>query len=170
MSLIVETGTIVEDAESYASVAFADSYNTAYLSNAAWTALSTANKEIALRKATQYLDSVYGNLWVGRRVSALQELDWPRQGIWDTGEIPHTEIPVLLQRATAEIAVRSLSTTLLPDIDEGEYGLKSEYVKVGPISVREERKESVTSTRPRFPNVDLMLRRLIFARGVVERG
>lgn len=54
MALIVEDGTGLADAESYLSVADADTYH-ADRNNEAWQDYSTAEKEAALRKATQYI-------------------------------------------------------------------------------------------------------------------
>ena len=79
MSLIVEDGTGRADAESYASVSVADAYHTAR-GNTAWAALATtALKEAALRKATDYLGQTYGLRWKGYRMTTTQALDWPRE-------------------------------------------------------------------------------------------
>ena len=67
MSLIVEDATGLSTAESYLSVANADTYHASYTGSTAWSGASTGTKERALRRATQYLDSVYGGRWLGER-------------------------------------------------------------------------------------------------------
>ena len=138
MALIVEDGTIVTGAESYISVADADAYFLAR-GNAAWAALTpAATKEAALRKATDYMTGRYGLRWKGERVSELQALDWPR--LWCerrnviNGAFPlywdDTTVPVAVQRACAELAVRASAGELVPDV-----GAQVKSETVGPISV-----------------------------------
>jgi hypothetical protein len=131
MALIVEDGTIVTGAESYISVADADAYFSAR-GNAAWAALTpTATKEAALRKATDYMTGRYGLRWKGDRVSELQALDWPRSSAYANGFlIDSGSVPVAVQRACAELAVRASSDDLAPDV-----GAQVKQEVVGPISV-----------------------------------
>lgn len=111
--VIVEDGSIVENANSYISVEFADEY----LSldprlGPAWDALTSAEdadpdpqlKEKMVIFATRWLDENF--IWHGKRVSSEQSLAWPRKGMFD-GEypVPETTIPLLLKRATAQVAV-----------------------------------------------------------------
>ena len=130
MALIVEDGTIVTGAESYISVADADTYFTAR-ANAAWDALADADKEAALRKATDYMTGRYGLRWKGDRVSELQALDWPRSSAYANGFlIDSGSVPVAIQRACAELAVRASADDLAPDV-----GAQVKQEVVGPISV-----------------------------------
>lgn len=130
MALIVEDGAIVADAESYITVADADAYFTAR-GNAAWDALVTADKEAALRKATDYMTGRYGLRWKGVRVNELQALDWPRSGAYANGFLIDADVvPVAVQRACAELAVRASAADLAPDV-----GAQVKSETVGPISV-----------------------------------
>jgi hypothetical protein len=130
VALIVEDGTIVAGAESYISVADADTYFTAR-ANATWDALADADKEAALRKATDYMTGRYGLRWKGERVSELQALDWPRSGAYANGFlIDSGSVPVAVQRACAELAVRASADDLAPDV-----GAQVKQEVVGPISV-----------------------------------
>lgn len=130
MALIVEDGTIVTGAESYISVADADTYFTAR-ANAVWDALADADKEAALRKATDYMTGRYGLRWKGDRVSELQALDWPRSSAYANGFlIDSGSVPVAVQRACAELAVRASADDLAPDV-----GAQVKQEVVGPISV-----------------------------------
>ena len=77
MALIVEDGTGKSDAESFISVADADTYHS-NRGNTDWASLLTAAKEQNLRKATDYICQVYRMKWAGTRVNGTQALDWPR--------------------------------------------------------------------------------------------
>src|SRR5690606_8597559 len=118
MALIVQgDGPVIINAESYLSVEDADTYH-ANRGNAAWAAASTAEKEAALRKATEFLDVTFERYWRGTPIERLQQLDWPRQNVCrDNGHaIYSTEIPIELKRATAEMALLALSEDLIPSI------------------------------------------------------
>lgn len=105
MALIVEDGTGVEDAESYISVDDADVELAKRGSYSDWDGLTTVNKEIQLRLATEYVDREY--LFIGCRTSSNQELEWPRQGTKYDANV----IPSILKRAVAVLAAQSV---LLP--------------------------------------------------------
>ena len=77
MALIVETGAGLANAESYASVAAADSYFAKLGSRAdLWDAVD--DKDAALRGATQYMEQTYRLMWSGTRNTDAQALSWPR--------------------------------------------------------------------------------------------
>lgn len=118
MALLVEDGSIVADAESYCSVADADAYFLAR-GNATWAAIATTElKEIALRKATDYMEQNYRQLWLGYRVDISQSLSWPRSDVVIDGFTqPADEVPEEVVRACAELAVRASASTLLGDVD-----------------------------------------------------
>lgn len=132
MSLIVETGTAASDAESLCSVAAADAYHSAR-GNSAWAALATDAKEQALRRATDYIGQVYGNRWMGIRMTETQALDWPR---WNVKTrigtyYASTVVPTEVVRACADLALRASSATLLTDGSDAAVIRE----KVGPIEV-----------------------------------
>jgi hypothetical protein len=129
MTLIVEDGTGLPNAESYVSVAEADTYFTS-LGNPAWAA-DTAAKEVALRKATQYLDDTYQ--WKGKLVSDTQALGWPRTGVYDSeGRDISDSVPVKLKKAAFELALTSITTPLVEDLTNAAF-VKRE--KVGELEV-----------------------------------
>ena len=64
--------------DAYVSLAACDAYHTA-LGNTAWTGLDAA-KEVAIRKATLWVDNAYRGRWKGIRCDTTQPLAWPR---WD---------------------------------------------------------------------------------------
>ena len=131
MALIVENGSQVAGAESYASVADASTYFTAR-ANAAWAALaSDALREAALRQACDYIEAVYGLRWKGERVAITQALSWPRDGVVVDGvELSTTAIPAALMRANIELALKASAGELLSD-----QGAQVISETVGPISV-----------------------------------
>lgn len=113
MALIVTAGAV--DAESYCSVDFADAHHSAR-GNKAWSG-ATAVKEAALRRATDYM-AIYAERWKGERVSGAQALDWPRYSVVVDGyELDADSVPVAIQRACAELALRALREPLAPDLD-----------------------------------------------------
>lgn len=133
MALIVEDGTGLATAESYISVANADTYFSVR-GDTVWTALTTAQKESNLRKATEYMGQIFRSRWSSIRYTAVQALDWPRASFTiDNGKtvIDSDEIPVEVTRACCEYAVRASAATLLADQDRAKIS-----TKVGPIEVQ----------------------------------
>lgn len=72
----VETGAGLAGSNSYASVAEADDYHAASMSNAVWAALSTEAKQAALAMATRVLDASFQ--FNGYQKLTTQALQWPR--------------------------------------------------------------------------------------------
>jgi hypothetical protein len=79
--------------------------------------LTTQQKEQALRKATDYLEQVY--TWKGTRVNDTQVLSFPRYGIYVDGYLVNSDlVPLQVQNATAEIAVKASVGDLSPDLTQ----------------------------------------------------
>ena len=126
MTLIVEDGSIVAGAESYISVADAETY----LTNRGMTLSgSTADKEAALRKATDYMVQVYRMRWQGWKVDQTQSLDWPRNSVYvdqainynnqlTAHLIPNNIVPNEVKHACAEFAYKSQSSELFADQEQ----------------------------------------------------
>lgn len=160
MTLIVEDGTARADAEALCSLTTADAHHAGRgVTN--WALLSDAEKEQALRRATAYMEQVYGPLWLGYRVTDTQALDWPRKdvprrevdGYW-AGDI----VPPAVVKACAELALRAAAGPLLPDESR-------EVVEqtVGPITTKY---AQGSPQAPRYAAVDAMLALLLVsARG-----
>lgn len=153
MTLIVETGAGLPAAESYASIAAADS-RCASLGKTAWATLAEADKEIALRKAMIFM-ATYRTRWAGRRVYQQQALDWPRYGVVVDGfTVPSTIVPADVVNACIDLAVRAgQGEDLLPDLDTGSNVVKK--TKVGPLE--DEYFQNTTDARERFVAVDALL-------------
>lgn len=169
MSLVTEDGTGLSTAESYISVTSADTYFTAR-GVAAWAALTTPQKEQALRKATDYMVADYGGRWAGMRVTVTQALDWPRAWVQNRdapglyGPYPNyyssTSVPTPVANACAELANRAAAGDLLVD-----QGAQVKQETVGPISVTY---TDGARQSTRYAIIDLMLRPYLIGGGAVQ--
>jgi hypothetical protein len=148
------------NAESYAAVADADSYWTAR-GDSVWPAAADSDKEVALRKATAYLDDAYRGRWIGIVTNAGepavgttpgvpgQALSWPRaegsryrlrptfllplQDAIEGVFIGQQQIPAQLVKATCEAARLVLTGTILePTLIRGN-AIKSVSSSLGPL-------------------------------------
>lgn len=160
MAFTVEDGTGVADSNSYATVAFVDAY---FLERAvtAWTGVDSV-KEAALIRATDYIEARYGYRFIGEQVATDQSLSWPR---YNAGDYDETEIPVKLQRATAEYALRALSAALAPDptVDSGTgVSVVTVKQKLGPL---EKQLQVLGSSYPAliraYPQADMLIHGLV---------
>lgn len=114
MSLILEDGSQVVNANTYASLAYASTYFTNIGKGDDWSNLD--NQSALLIRAQQYMYRVYHNSWAGYRVASSQALDWPR--VWvpildvagGFGPYPQyiseTSIPDQVKQAQCELALR----------------------------------------------------------------
>ena len=150
MALIIEDGTALENSEVYCSVAFADAYHAAR-GNDAWD--NVDNKEAALRKAADYIGQAYRANWAGTRVSDTQSMDWPRYNVPRTDSAgsyyPSNAVPIELQKANAEFALKTVDGDLLADTDAPVI-----EETVGVITTRY---AAGTSQAKKFPAVDKLL-------------
>jgi hypothetical protein len=162
MTIIIEDGTGVATAESYLSVADADSYHAAR-GHLDWDALDTEDKEIYLRQATDYLTQAYRLRWKGYRTHSTQALDWPRANVQlpDVSftyagygaYVPFNQVPTEVQRACAELALKAVDGPLAPDI---ERSVSREVV--GPIDITYDPAAPLVT---RFRAIDLLLAPLL---------
>lgn len=152
MTLTVETGVGLANADSYVSAADALSYATA--NGLAWPTDVPA-QEAAVRRATMWIDATYRSRFPGyRRNRRLQALEWPRvqafalegggngpspayygdygvspyafDGVFDP--LPFDSVPAEIVKATIEAAAREVAApgTLMGDVDVSKGQLKSE--------------------------------------------
>ena len=151
MTLIVEDGTGKAGAEAYISVADASTYFT-NRGNTAWGSISTeALQEAYLRQATDYMTQIYRDRWEGVRFTQDQALDWPRSGVVrDSWAVDTDEVPIEVQNACAELALKASSGELAPDLTQGIIREKVDVIDV------EYDKSSPQYTR--YRSVDAMLK------------
>lgn len=160
MALIVEDGSVVSGAESYTSVASADTYIANFLNSSTWIAQATADKERFLRRATQYVDNLYGPRWSGIRIESDQLLDWPRANAQVENYLfDHDAIPLQLEHAVAEVAVR-LNDGIALTTDSEDGNITAEKVKVGPITVDTEFQGTKVQITV-IPDVDMIIAPLL---------
>ena len=117
MSIIVEDGTGLSNAESLASVQYFKDYHSARGNTTASSMLDAAI-EAALRKASDYFLQIYRARWKGDRTTTTQALDWPRVGvIVDVYTVIESDdIPKDIKNAFCELAYKSVSGDLLQDV------------------------------------------------------
>ncbi len=159
MALVVEDGTGLANAESYLSVSAADTYHL-NRGHTAWASKTTTEKEVALRKATEYIDARYQSRFKGivEFPDTPQALQFPRLYICG-----YTGIPVTLERATAEYALRALAAELAPDpvVDPSGLAIVGTRKKVGPIETEtnfaSEGPGSVKQILRAYPAADMLL-------------
>jgi hypothetical protein len=165
MALITETGSGACDSESYASVAQADDYH-AKRGATLWSSLQVADKEAALRRASDYVTEAYRQKWKGARTHYAQALDWPRFGA-ELDDVSYGQyaayvdpnsVPQQVINATCELAFRAAQGPLADDIDGPRLISKT----IGPI------KKEYAATGPehkRYRSIDMLLRPLLSSGG-----
>lgn len=164
MALVVEDGTGLANADSYTSVADADTYIAAYKSDVtAWDAATDAAKEVAARQATQHLDFSYR--WKGERETSTQSLDWPRVYAYDERGLAYDGVPDALKQAESELMYSiingvSISTTIT----------RKDQVKRKKIDVIETEYVDGATYQTVFPIVNGILSALYIPSGSVIRG
>lgn len=163
MALIVEDGTGLSTAESYISVADADTYIASYKgANATWDGATTADKEIAARKAAQWLRQYQ---WKGRREEPAQALDWPRLYVYDDTGTMIDGVPVAIEQACAEVMFLIVTgETISVDVD------KSNQLKRKKIDVLEWEWEAGASNQPSFPEINRLVYHLTGSGNKVALG
>lgn len=169
---IVEDGTGLVDSTSYATVAFADAYF-ADRANSSWSG-TTEVKEAALIRATDYIESRFSERFKGKQASNEQALSFPRSGLYDINGQLITGVPLKLQKACVEYAVRALTIELMPDpiIEESGFLVTGKTEKVGPIEESTSYsggRGSIVTLRP-YPSADRLLMSFITTRQRVIRG
>ena len=103
MALVVEDGTIVDGANTYASQADVDAYHAA-MGNKAWAG---TGRGAAILRGMAYLENLR---WNGRKKTREQPLSWPRIGMYDSDgySIPQDEVPSEVVTALCEAALVEL--------------------------------------------------------------
>lgn len=120
--LVVEDGSIVADANSYITYDYAENYHS-LRGNSAWAAGDSTEKQYAIIRATQAVDSIYKGKWKGEQTKyGTQELEWPRSGVTvGSNTIADDTIPAAIKKSVCEAALRELETPngLTPDLERG---------------------------------------------------
>jgi hypothetical protein len=133
MAFVVEDGTGLTNANSFISLAYANTYFTDK-GVSSWSG-TDASKEAALVRASSYLTTAY--LWKGSKINERsQALAFPRSGVYDLEgyEVAQDAVPIEIQISTAELALLELLTpsTLNPAVKLSE---RVSREQIGQISV-----------------------------------
>lgn len=137
MTLIVETGSGLINADSYVSLADANTYTGATFFSGKWSTQTDTDKEKLLRTATAYLDSFYD--YKGVKVFPSASLRWPRSQVLDRdgNEVSSLSVPVAVKNAVIEMAIYLVENNLLQESESK--GIQS--VKVDAVEIAFERSE-----------------------------
>lgn len=157
MAFVAEDGTGLANANSYATVAFADEYF-ADRGITAWTGSDTV-KQQKLIQATDYIEGRF--TFDGEPFSEDQALHFPVVDC-ETGDA--ADMPVNLLKATAEYALRALSAPLAPDptMDDTGGRVIAKTEKVGPLEESTQYSETAPIQRFRpYPAADILLKGLV---------
>lgn len=102
--LVVETGDGLLDANSYISIADADTYHS-LRGNEAWAEASESDKVIALVRATSYVDTRWK--FTGESLTKTQALSFPKQSEYlnRQGADVSASVPAEIEFAAAEYAL-----------------------------------------------------------------
>lgn len=152
MSIIVEDGTGLADAEAYCSVAAMRAYCDGR--GLDLTGVTDLRIEQLLRAATDYLFD-FTSSWQGQRLTSTQALDWPRTGVYLNGFAqPAAPLPAGLVQASAALAYKARTGPLVRDTTSAAV----KRLKLGPL---EKEYDTATppgnSTAPRYPDVNRLL-------------
>jgi len=114
--ILIETAASAT-ANTYCSLAEAETYMESKFHKTAWTAATDSQKDIVLAEATRLLDQHYS--FVGFKYTELQALRWPRTEVLtpDGYDVAWTTIPQFLKDATAELALYILSSDVTAESD-----------------------------------------------------
>lgn len=150
MPLVVETGSGSATANSYATVEQANEY-VSLRKISAWGGLTLVAKEAALVAATDYLEEVYGSLWLGQRLTQIQALSWPRQNVVVDGfSLPASSVPNEVSKACILLAIKVGAGEVLLE-DQGQRVIREK------IDVIETEYAEFSDPRKRYLQVDQTL-------------
>lgn len=157
MSLIIEDGTGVSGANSYATVAEARAY-------AALRALSLpvpdADVEVLLVKACDFLETLEDR-YQGTRTQSANPLAWPRALVYlfnATSPLADTAIPSILKTAQCQLAFEANSIDLLPTgtgrevIKEKVDVIEREFKPMGSTAITPVLTKALAILEPLFEN------------------
>lgn len=118
MTLTVEDGTGLADADSYVTVQEADDYADIFHSDTTWDTLTLVEKEARLKQATRFLDTMVS--WASTIKKPTQALAWPRHEFNDREGrvVSEDSVPELIKNAQIDLAIESLTNTLTLEYDK----------------------------------------------------
>ena len=127
ITLVVEDGTGLPNANSYCDLDFAIEYCT-MKGYTDWLKLSDSEQKVFIIRGTEFVDNFYN--WKGIRHKQSQSMSFPRDEIYDDDKYPVNGIPERLKKACIEAAFLNSSSgtsTLFSTKDENG-GIKKQKV------------------------------------------
>ena len=108
----------------YGTLANSKTYHSEH-GNEEWSEASDAALTIALLRGSEYVDFNFRDAFPGTKTGQRTQLrEWPREWAFDTdgNAIPPDEVPIEVQHATYEAALRELASpgSLMPDVTLGQ--------------------------------------------------
>ncbi len=166
MSLVIEDGTGVSNAQSYLDVIGFKSYCTAR--GIPYSSYADPAIEYGLINGTEYIDIRWGARLKGDlQFPDTQSLLFPRLYIYDEQGRYLTGIPERLKRATAEYALISLTQELMPNyLDQDSDKILIEETKdIGPIKKTQKFQLGRNSGSTSFNKADSLMSVFAFGSG-----
>ncbi|RKX23984.1 MAG: hypothetical protein DRP45_09205 [Candidatus Zixiibacteriota bacterium] len=166
MAFTPEDGTGIVGANAYIDVANFKAYHDDR--GNVYTVLLPTDPDIekAIIKATDYIETRWACSFKGKKEfpDNPQGLSWPRLNVVDLDGEDITGVPLLIEKATAEYALRVASASLAPDptIDDSNRPVTME--KVGPIETKFSDGTFIQKWRD-YPAVDALIKPLIIGGG-----
>ena len=158
MAFVIEDGSIVTGANSYVSLAEANTFHSDR-GNASWSGTNSV-KEAALIRATDYVEQTYSDKWLGEPVYPHQSLSWPRENV---PNVASDEIPDKLKQAVCVLALEAMTADLNPALARG--GL----VKREKVDVIEVEYMDGAKSETKRPAIDGMLRGFLSLSSAINR-
>ena len=158
-TFVVEDGSGSSTANSYSTVADADSYVADHGADAVWSAASEAEKQEALRLGSQYIDLMYASRFKGVKENNENALSFPRMGCTDEDgySIYSDVVPNKIMYAAIEAAIRSINGDTFLSKQSTPGKIKSESKK---LAVLEKSTEYVhgKDQEPAYPRIEALVR------------
>ena len=158
VTLIVEDGSCVQNANSYVSLEYADEYmrNTG---RTAWAAKSDDERRAYLINATKYIDRTYSQVgWKGvKKYHRRQALCFPRVELFDKDGDEVLGIPEELKQAVCEAGFIATTVASLFDIKDASGTVKKQKVDVLEVEYYSEADSASGKYISRFTILDSLL-------------
>lgn len=163
LTLIVEDGSIVANANTYVDMTFCSNYQI-MMGNTDWVSYAQVDREAAILRAMRWLENFEGK-WKGARATRSQALSWPRVNMLDHDgyEIEDSVIPTDLKEAVCEAAYQEIKSkdVFNPGLSAGNSVLEKR-VKAGPVEAQYKYSQG-TSLADAFPAIlDMIKHYMVF--------
>lgn len=119
------------NANSYVTLAEANTYMESRLHKDAWDDEGSGEKEAALIWAGRIIDRTIR--YSGTKSSSTQSMAWPRDGLTDDSGASVTTVPQIIKDLQVEMAFLLLSTDRTAESEAGAAGLTS--LRAGPVTL-----------------------------------